>query len=208
MEKEVNKGTSSTKARIRFQLGHTCGVTIFKVLEQEGIERVCGEIFKGSNGWIIISSNIPSIELCYEEIHILGTSCTEDFDKIIKGLDTNKGTYNNILETFRELGSQGDNPPKEGDKVLVRNSDSQNWSERIYLTSLPKKCESRYITVHTVNEYKYKNNDEYVWCSWKQMKPIHENTFKEIREGILGEDLGTVFEVEFWLDSLNNNVQN
>jgi len=49
------------EAYIKFQLGHTCGVTVFKVLEQEGIERGCGEIFVGSNGWEIISDSFPSL---------------------------------------------------------------------------------------------------------------------------------------------------
>lgn len=213
MKKEINKGISSTKAnstnkaRIRFQLGHTCGVTVFRVLEQEGIERGCGEIFKGSNGWKVKSKGAPYIYKNYKEVQIQGRFDSSDKDSCIVE-DSNKETYNNILEIFKELGFLGNTPPKEGDRVLVKDNDEDEWKEGIYIGSLGSNCISKHFVVQGAFEESYIRGEEYMWCSWKQMKPIHENTFQEIREGILGEDLGTVFEVEFCLDNLGNNVQN
>ncbi|MGB0405599.1 MAG: hypothetical protein ACPGDB_05400, partial [Fusobacterium sp.] len=108
----------------------------------------------------------------------------------------------------KELGSLGNTPPKEGDKVLVRDCDEDDWIERIYLYTLPSICASPYVAVPNSHEERYIRGEKVDYVGWKQMKPIQENTFKEIREGIPSEDLGTVFEVEFCLESLGIRVRN
>lgn len=208
---KINKGNSSNKARIRFQLGHTCGVTVFGILEQEGIERGCGEIFVGSNGWKVVSKNFPCVSMLNKAVFLWGRVQSEDdYNHILK--DPNKEIYNSILETFKELGSFGNTlgttPPKEGDKVLVRDSDDEEWNESIFIYELNSDQERKYICVcsYDIESYYAGTSDEYM--GYAQMKSLQENTFKEIREGIPSEDLGTVFEVEFCLDGLGKNVQN
>lgn len=202
--KEINKRSNSAKARMRFQLGHTCGVTVFKVLKQEGIKKGCGEIFRGNNGWCVKSGGYPIICKTYKEICIIG-SIADMNDIIHSEKDPNKETYNSILEIFKELGSLRNIPPKEGDTVLVRDKDEDGWSERIYITTLPNYCLFKYITLMRGDNRYYKKCEHITHSEWRQMKLIQENTFKEIRESIPDKDLGTVFEVEFCLEDLDNN---
>lgn len=186
-------------AKIKFQLGHICGVTVFRVLEQEGIGNGCRfGIFKGSNGWrihigsaaaFIINKNKKCIFIRVNQGFLDNNFATLN--------DPDKEAFNNIIETFEELGSVGDHEPKEGDTVLVRDRNDDGWNKRIYIATLPECCRYPYVTVSNSDEDNYKNGDKILHYSWKEMKTIIPHYFKEIREGVTTGDLGTIFEVCF-----------
>lgn len=182
-------------AKIKFKLKHKEGVTLFMILEQEGIKRGCGEIFKGDNGWSILSAGGITLEVTTKDIFIRGNVEECDLDIELEK-DPNKEIYNNVLKTFKQLGnSQTDKfEPKEGDKVLVRNSADYDWKERIFIHSLNSKASCPYITVRFSYDEEYIKGDNYCVSYWEYMKPLYEkeSSFKQLDE--------ETFEVTFEMD--------
>ena len=169
------------KARIKFKLKHWEEITLFKVIEQEGFERGCGEIFVGSNGWKIASKYCVNLSY-YNEINVGGTCYGGDYDCATQ-YDPNKKIYNNVLQTFKELGScEEDFQPKLGDKVLV-SDDKVNWGKRIFITSLPKEAYDTCVCIIEGSENKFLEGTKYNVTNWKYMKRLQqESSFKEISE--------------------------
>jgi len=187
MKENITKG----KGTIKFKLKHWEGVTLFKVIEQTGFERGCGEIFKGSNGWGIISKDATEIYESRDRVYIQGLNPIYD-NSTASVEDPNKDIYNEVLETFKELGKGETSEPKLGDRVLVRNELVLSWEEMIYVTTLPKKCKLKYIVVADYTEIEFKQGLEYEIESYAYMKPLkQENNFE-----VLSED---TFEVSFWV---------
>jgi len=172
---------NTNNKRVVFKLKHWEGVTLFKVIEQEGIERGCGEIYSGSNGWRIISQGRPAIKSVFKNIQLRSFNKELDNDVPIQE-DEDKSIYNSVLETFKELGSQGNTEPKFGDKVLVNSVKGTYPCERILVQILPKEVFNRFICVDSNYEEEFINGKDYGVTRWKFMKPIKENSFKEISE--------------------------
>jgi len=167
--------------RIVFKLKHWEGVTLFKIIEQSGFERGCGNIFIGSNGWKTVSSTSPFIKGDNKVIFIRGRY--KDYDEEIATIkDEDKSIYNNILETFKELSEQGNNEePKLGDTVLVRKNMDTSWLERIYIATLPKKVNRKYITVNINSIKAFKSGNNFDIVRWRYMKTLkNKGSFKHL----------------------------
>lgn len=172
-------------AKIKFKLKHLEGVTLFKIIEQEGIARGCGEIFEGDNGWKIFSRGSTDF-LEGSRIIFIGGLQKQFDDKCIFRRDPNKEIYNNVLETFKQLGNFQTKKfePKGGDKVLVRDAVASDWKERLFITKLSDRADSPYITVADSDEERYTKGESFYHTSWKHMKPLHkkESSFKQLDE--------------------------
>ena len=71
---------------------------------------------------------------------------------------------------------------KEPNYVMVRDSDNDEWGERILLHDLGEQFEYRYITVGSGYEDSFINKSKVRSLSWwRQMKPINE-VEQEIKE--------------------------
>jgi len=174
-----NINTNSKK--VIFKLKHWEGITLFKVIEQDGFERGCGELYSGSNGWVINSKSHTTIASVIKDIYLRGFNKDED-NYVSTKEDEDKSIYSSILETFKELGSQGDTEPKFGDRVLVRDIEDTRWCERFLVHILPKEVIERFICVIDDYEKEFKEDKEYRTNKWKYMKSLKENSFKEISE--------------------------
>jgi len=172
---------NTNNKRVVFKLKHWEGITLFKVIEQEGFERGCGQIYAGSNGWRVISQGNPAIFKGLKKLYLRGFSKDDDNNVSTKE-DKDKNTYNTILETFKELGSQDMPEPKFRDRVLVKETDDMRWRERILVHILPEGVLGRYMCVNISEEEKFKEGERYGALVWKFMKPLKENSFKEISE--------------------------
>lgn len=80
------------------------------------------------------------------------------------------------------LAEFGNDKPKRGDVVLVRDFDYKDWVERIFLTEI-EGSKFPYICVFCEEE-NYKNGEKFNTCGFKQMKII-ETITKEQAEKIL-----------------------
>jgi len=172
---------NTNNKRVVFKLKHWEGVTLFKVIEQEGIERGCGEIHLGSNGWMISSHSNPAISNTVKSIYLRGLYKDGD-NNVLTQEDEDKNIYNSILETFKELGSQGNTEPKFGDKVLVKDIEGGSWQERFLVHILPEEVIKRIVCVDNFYEEAYKEGKLYYTINYKYMKPLKQNSFKEISE--------------------------
>jgi len=171
---------NTNNKRVVFKLKHWEGITLFKVIEQEGIKIGCG-LYTGSNGWKIIGWSSLTISEGSKIIYLKGLN-NEDDNYVSTKEDKDKSIYNSILETFKELGSQDTSEPKFGDKVLVSESDDWEWQEKTLVHILPKEVLNRYICVISIDEMKFNNGERYNINDWRYMKPLKENSFKEISE--------------------------
>ena len=174
------KNINTNNKRIVFKLKHWEGITLFKVIEQECIERGCGEIFKGSN-WRIYSQGKVLIDTNFDHIYLTVLNKESNNEVSVKE-DKDKSIYNSILETFKELGSQSNDEPKYGDRVLVREHKEGDWSERVLVHILPKEALIGFVCVHNAYEEEFSKGASYHTINWSYMKPLEENTFKEISE--------------------------
>lgn len=172
---------NTNSKRVVFKLKHWEGITLFKVIEQEGIERGCRELYIGSNGWSICSHGNPDISTSFKRIYLGGLNKHED-NAILTKEDKDKSTYNSILETFKELGSQGNTEPKFGDRVLIKDIEDTRWYERTLVHILPEEVINRFICVVDAYEKEFKEDKEYRTINWNYMKSLKENSFKEISE--------------------------
>jgi hypothetical protein len=74
--------------------------------------------------------------------------------------------------------------PEEGDVVLVRDTDEEEWQERILLY---KTRNNHLICVSGGDERDYNKNEYYVTDTWKQMKPLPQKPSFEITIKINGK---------------------
>lgn len=72
--------------------------------------------------------------------------------------------------------------PKRGDRVLVRDSEKEDWEEVIYLATI-EGAYLPFVCLNIDNESDFKDGKHFVYIPWKQMKPIEsvkEMTLEEV----------------------------
>jgi hypothetical protein len=71
---------------------------------------------------------------------------------------------------------------KRGDKVLVRDSNNEDWDERIFLTEI-KGGDCPYIVVNADDEVLFHSGYEFAYTEYVQIKPlpqVEEMTLEEV----------------------------
>jgi hypothetical protein len=121
----------------------------------------------------------------------------------------NDGNYLETETNYRDLLLDKSQPwrpePQEGDIVLVRNYDTNQWTERIFLYKLKN---GKVLTVAETYKKDYKENKSFECLVWNQMKPIPIENHLEFKLTLNGEEIDpSEISEETWNNLRKKNVK-